>query len=449
MSIATNGVLNINGAGSKLIYGVLTNAGTVRWTTGDLVLRGDNNLGQIYNLAGGLFDVQNDQTIFCFSCNSPSFNNAGLFRKSAGSTTTTVNVRFNNTGAVDAQMGQVTFADGSAFHTGTVFMGAGTSRLLSGTIAFDGAIVSTNAELAGATLSGTSTISGTMNWTTGTIGSSAAMSIATNGVLNMTGVGGKLIYGLLTNAGTVRWTGGSDLILRGDDSLGQVHNLAGSVFDVQNDQTLTCTFCTSTLLNNAGLFRKSEGNGTTTVGVAFNSSGTVDVPSGRISFNGVYTQTGGALSFGISSLTDFGQIHIAGTAPLTGALNINLRNGFQPSLSNSFPVMSYVSHTGTFATVTGCSIGNGLFFDVLYQSQRLLLIAKDGAPHLDSAMNNGQFRFRLTTGTVGQTYIIEASTTLTNWIPIGTNTLPDCVLDFVDGDAVNFPHRFYRAVLVR
>src|SRR5262249_9516345 len=125
--------------------------------------------------------------------------------------------------------------------------------------------------------------------------------------------------------------------------------------------------------------------------------------------------------------------------------------GFQPSLSNSFPVLSYSSHTGTFGNIVGCRIGNGLFFDVLYENTRVLLVAKDGAPHFDSSkadLANHQFHFRFTTANIGQAYVIEASTNLTNWIPLSTNTAPNCVLDFVDPNTGSFPRRFFRAVLL-
>ncbi|HEY2951907.1 MAG TPA: immunoglobulin domain-containing protein, partial [Verrucomicrobiae bacterium] len=42
-------------------------------------------------------------------------------------------------------------------------------------------------------------------------------------------------------------------------------------------------------------------------------------------------------------------------------------------------------------------------------------------------------------------YVIEASTTLTNWSPIYTNLIPVFVLKFADPAMTNYPHRFYRA----
>jgi GH25 family lysozyme M1 (1,4-beta-N-acetylmuramidase) len=54
---------------------------------------------------------------------------------------------------------------------------------------------------------------------------------------------------------------------------------------------------------------------------------------------------------------------------------------------------------------------------------------------------DGVFQFNLT-GDAGNTYVIEASTNLTDWIPLETNTSP---FTFADTNAVSAPLRFYRA----
>lgn len=57
---------------------------------------------------------------------------------------------------------------------------------------------------------------------------------------------------------------------------------------------------------------------------------------------------------------------------------------------------------------------------------------------------NQQFRFRLI-GTSGQSYILQASTNLSAWAPLQTNST--MFYDFTDTNAGNYPARFYRAVL--
>ncbi len=60
-------------------------------------------------------------------------------------------------------------------------------------------------------------------------------------------------------------------------------------------------------------------------------------------------------------------------------------------------------------------------------------------------LTNGLFQFSLV-GTNGQKLIIEASTNLTVWIPLTTNTLTGNQMTISDGQSTNYPSRFYRAV---
>jgi hypothetical protein len=56
----------------------------------------------------------------------------------------------------------------------------------------------------------------------------------------------------------------------------------------------------------------------------------------------------------------------------------------------------------------------------------------------------GGFGFTLTHLT-NQTIVVEASTNLSNWQPIWTNTPPGASADFVDPEWINHSNRFYRA----
>jgi len=65
-------------------------------------------------------------------------------------------------------------------------------------------------------------------------------------------------------------------------------------------------------------------------------------------------------------------------------------------------------------------------------------------PTLSSPMrpNNSQFQFTIS-GTVGQTYIIETSGNLANWVAIATNVAPSNVFNYTNTSATNLTH-FYR-----
>ena len=56
--------------------------------------------------------------------------------------------------------------------------------------------------------------------------------------------------------------------------------------------------------------------------------------------------------------------------------------------------------------------------------------------------NNSQFRFTIS-GTAGQTYLIERSGNLTNWVSIATNVAPSNVFNYTNFNATNLT-QFYR-----
>src|SRR5262249_60273128 len=51
--------------------------------------------------------------------------------------------------------------------------------------------------------------------------------------------------------------------------------------------------------------------------------------------------------------TQIGQVQVSGAATLTGTLQVVLVGGFAPPAGSTFQVITYTSHTGTFATVVG------------------------------------------------------------------------------------------------
>jgi hypothetical protein len=51
-------------------------------------------------------------------------------------------------------------------------------------------------------------------------------------------------------------------------------------------------------------------------------------------------------------------------------------------------------------------------------------------------------------GTTGQRQIVQASTNLTDWVAIATNTSRTNLFQFTESNALQFPQRFYRAVIV-
>ncbi|HTJ00050.1 MAG TPA: hypothetical protein VL527_14305, partial [Dongiaceae bacterium] len=64
LTVGVGGMLNVNGSGTRGLYGVLTNLGTVAVSGSGYVQEyyaaGSGYYGSIYNGVGGVFDVQND-----------------------------------------------------------------------------------------------------------------------------------------------------------------------------------------------------------------------------------------------------------------------------------------------------------------------------------------------------------------------------------------------------
>jgi len=76
-----------------------------------------------------------------------------------------------------------------------------------------------------------------------------------------------------------------------------------------------------------------------------------------------------------------------------------------------------------------------------------ITVVATGLPAFDNAavLTNGQFAIRMS-ASANQTLIIQASTNLAGWTAIATNSAAKGVIDFIDTNAVNFHHRFYRAI---
>ena len=415
VTVANNGVLNLTGSSVKYLYNALTNSGTVTWSgTGGLEVDYSSTIGYyglIQNLAGALWDIQNDQTLYNNYANGAYFQNAGTLRKSAGTGTSIISIPFYNSGAVTVLAQTLTFNGGGTlggtfnaaagatinFNGGNftytsvpALSGLGTIRLSGGTLtllndvipnlqlaggtvslgpAFQGGTV-TNLTLVGGTLNASNLVVGgvfgwagtltgnltvlggaTANWSGGY--AQGTVNIASNATLNISGSNTKFLWNALTNAGTVTWTGTGGLEVdysSANNQYGLIQNLAGALWDIQNSQTLNNNY-TNAYFQNAGTVRKSAGAGTTTITVPFFNAGTAMVLQGSVALNGALTLSGGTLVNGLSSLNNYGQFSISGNAALAGTLNVIWLGGFVPAISNSFAVVSYGSRSGVFASL--------------------------------------------------------------------------------------------------
>jgi len=302
LTVATNGLLVLTGGSGHYFFGILTNAGTIQLPAGggDLQLYGScgaaGAIGELVNLPGALVDIQGNNSIDN-ACGTELVINQGVLRKSGGTGTTTIYPAFTNNGTLDVQTGTVSlnYGQGSgvflpeagatlifsrSYEVDSALTGAGTNLLNSGTFTLNGNINGSNVVLNGASLLASNTvINSALTWNNSSqINAGSVLTVATNGLLVLTGGGGHNFYGILTNAGTIQLpNGGGDLVPNGscEGGIGELINLPGALVDVQGNNSINSAGCNTELVINQGVLRKSSGTGTTYIYPSLTNSGTL------------------------------------------------------------------------------------------------------------------------------------------------------------------------------
>jgi hypothetical protein len=416
---------------SKTIGGTLYNAGTTRWgPTGSLVVN-----GTLHNRTNGVFEVYNDNSsISCAPTADGVIVNDGLFRRTGGS----VNINFYlpviNRGTIDVTNGTFTLLEGSELHDGCAFTGAGKTLLTSETNRMHGAFYSENLNLRySATLTGTGTVSGAMEWGGGTMDEACRLTVATNGHLTIFSEfqHGKILFGTLSNQGTVTVRSLGNLSI-----VGALENRPGGMVDIASDN-VTIASTEGAYILNEGLIRKSGGSIGNYCYAAVTNSGTVQIQTGKLRFingysnpggtilleggnfqsddpldlepggllagwgtvynavsnsatvrpartngtltvSGDYTQTlTGKTVFELAGSTvgvDQSRLDVTGEARLAGRIEVERPMGFLPETGTNFTVMSYASHTGKFDFEDGFyCLGHDRHLESVYTSSDLTL----------------------------------------------------------------------------
>ena len=170
--------------------------------------------------------------------------------------------------------------------------GAGPVRVGGATLTVNSALSTSNFELTAGTVTGgdTITVTGSMNWSSGTMSGSGVTTIQSGATLTVPIGTSTLDTRTLDNSGTITWTGGTFYV----NSPAVLNNLSGALFDMQSDNTMSWNVTGTGTFNNSGTFRKSAGAGTSTIADPFNNTGgTIEGLSGTLSFTGGGTHTGG------------------------------------------------------------------------------------------------------------------------------------------------------------
>jgi hypothetical protein len=130
-------------------------------------------------------------------------------------------------------------------------------------------------------------------------------------------------------------------------------------------------------------------------------------------------------------------------------LQTNLRaTGIANVASNPFEIFANRTNTPPGIYNLFASISDGVHTRFLYAPEKLILTPSQSVPKISSPQfANGQFSFSIS-GFRGQRIALQTSTNLLEWISLGTNTMGNSPLPFVDSSSGNFSQRYFRAVLI-
>jgi hypothetical protein len=282
------GSSNVFVTGTTLASG-LTIGGTVIWANegdaaqdgGGLTIESDAIL---YNTATGVYDITDDSGVALGAGAASYINNAGLFEKSGGTGTSAIAASLLNSGEIDVSSGTLDLL-GQLWGQGRVDVGAGA------TLQFGAAV--------GATASATVYVAGALTFASGATLTLAGENLGLEGAADFAGatlegadrlttfaatamsglaVGGAAVW---LNAATVTQSGG-DLTL-GDSSGGAAIAFNQAIYDIVDDSGVE-SGAAAAYINNAGLFEKTGGAGTSVVAANMYSAGTIEAASGTLDF---------------------------------------------------------------------------------------------------------------------------------------------------------------------
>ena len=143
-------------------------------------------------------------------------------------------------------------------------------------------------------------------------------------------------------------------------------------FNVGSGETFSGTGIIESNLTNAGTVSPGSSPGTITVDGDYtqDSSGTLTIELG-----------------GTTAGTEYDQLVVTGVASLDGTLDVSRINEYSPELGDSFTILTYGSHTGTFSTLNLPDLDPGLAWEVAYGSSAVTLTVREGGGSISGTVN--------------------------------------------------------------
>jgi hypothetical protein len=203
------------------------------------------------------------------------------------------------------------------------------------------------------------------DWTGGRQTGGGTTLLAPGSMSTFAGTADKILDGrTLDNFGTLAWTDAGAVNMPGS----VIRNEAGALFDVQTDAGILIAQgagLPSGVFNNAGVFRKSGGNGVTevppqaSVPVAFHNTCIVDVQSGIIRFNDPSLTNSGTFNAAAGATIEVkSYFAVSDGSQFTGAGSTRLLSGTTTiigSINSGSLILDGASLTGTHTLVGGLS----------------------------------------------------------------------------------------------
>ena len=137
----------------------------------------------------------------------------------------------------------------------------------------------------------------------------------------------------------------------------------------------------------------------------------------------------------------FSGVNVTLQSPDTNATLYFTLDGTLPT-TNSFQysaVFNLMSNVTVSAFAVETNFNNSIAVNALFLVQPLYFTSA-------GFLTNQQFQLGLM-GVAGSNYVLQASTNLSTWTPLSTNTALTNFFNLVDPKATNFPQRFYRVLL--
>jgi phage baseplate assembly protein gpV len=436
--LAPGSVSSWTGSNTKGVNRTVENSGTLTYSGSNWFFNlGATSSGRVENLAGGTLIFDGDGDVSASFSGTNSITNAGLVIRRGAGTTTINSAPLASSGTVRIEAGVLdlpvgTTLDGTWDRDGGVLTLRNATFVIPSTAIFiPSALAGSNATLdftgdhtlhtltldnAGVAGAGDVTVTGTFNWSGGTLAAGGKLLFAPGSVSSWTGSNTKGVNRTVENSGTLTYSGSNWFFNLGATSSGRVENLAGGTLIFDGDGDVSTSFTGTNAITNAGLVIR-RGAGTTTItGLPFQNlaTGTFQLengtfqPSAGLTQNGVLAGSGillanlqnngilrpapvpGGLTLqgnltqtaaGRLELTLAGRdptlIHrsltVTGTATLSGTLAVGLEHPFAEAPGETFDVFSFASRTGDFTATEGLAANSGYDFNRAFTATTLQL----------------------------------------------------------------------------